>query len=67
MRRTHRTAFPALFSTFEKQTLVGLAEAHGMTMCAVLRQLILREAASRALIHPTHGTPHQQTVIGGDR
>jgi hypothetical protein len=44
-----RKIFPVLVSRIEKEMLTRLSTASGLSRCAVVRQLILKETATRQL------------------
>lgn len=57
-----RKIFPTPLSPDEKNKLILLSRASGISMCGVLRQLLLREYAGTRLVRP-----HEQTVTRGGR
>ena len=51
MRLVHRKLFTFPLSSDEKLALTRLAQATGWSMSGVLRELIFKETANRALMH----------------
>ena len=67
MRRTdrlRRRIFPVLVFPIEKEMLSLLATALGLSRGAVVRALILRETASRSLVHQA---PREKALARHDR
>jgi hypothetical protein len=64
-RRDHRTLLPVPLSSTEKLILSRLAAASGLSMCGVLRQLLIREHQKPT--HRKHLATHRTRVARSDQ